>query len=243
VGGGSGVLGRLTEAVDGLVAADHRAVPLADLVADIAGLHVQEQRLAAVRLAMVRVCDADGGHHLAGFATTGSMLTDGLRLAPGQGQSMLKTARLLDEVFPATAVALEQGLISYPHAVAITRAKAKLPADRLAEPAPNGPPRTRDHHSWPRQPRPPDRRTRPPTYQHRRLTAAGTNPHHKHPAGPSRSSAARDVVQTRAPRGVLLIAVHPHAFVQGGRAGGVGRVAVQRGPGPAGRCVACERVE
>ncbi len=136
MGGGSGVLGRLTEAVDGLVAADHRAVPLADLVADIAGLHVQEQRLAAVRLAMVRVCDADGGHHLAGFATTGSMLTDGLRLAPGQGQSMLKTARLLDEVFPATAVALEQGLISYPHAVAITRAKAKLPADRLAEAEP-----------------------------------------------------------------------------------------------------------
>jgi hypothetical protein len=64
------------------------------------------------------------------------MLTDGLRLAPGQGQSMLKTARLLGQDFPATAEALEQGLISYPHAVAITRAKSKLPEQRLGEAEP-----------------------------------------------------------------------------------------------------------
>ena len=64
------------------------------------------------------------------------MLTDALRLAPGQGQSMLKTARLLATTFPATAQALEEGLISYPHAAAITRANAKLPADRLADAEP-----------------------------------------------------------------------------------------------------------
>ncbi|MCB8998394.1 MAG: DUF222 domain-containing protein, partial [Actinobacteria bacterium] len=136
VGGGSGALAPLTAAVDGLVAANHRDVPLADLVADIAVLHTQEQRLAAAKMAMIRACDADGGHHLAGHATTGAMLTDGLRLAPGQGQSMAKTARLLESDFPATAEALENGRISYPHAVAITRAKAKLPADRLAEAEP-----------------------------------------------------------------------------------------------------------
>ena len=131
-----GILDPLTAAVDALLAADHRDGSLVDLVADIAGLHTQEQRLAAVKLAMIRACDADSGHHLAGHATTGAMLTDALRLAPGQGQSMLKTARLLATTFPATAQALEQGLISYPHAAAITRAKAKLPADRLADAEP-----------------------------------------------------------------------------------------------------------
>jgi hypothetical protein len=131
--GGSGRLDPLTAAVDVLLAGNHRDVPLAELVADIAALHTQEQRLAAAKLAMIRICDTDGGHHLAGYKTTGAMLTDGLRLPGGQGQSMLQTARLLDSTFPRTAEALEQGLISYPHAVAITRAAAKLPADRLAE--------------------------------------------------------------------------------------------------------------
>lgn len=135
-GRGSGLLDALTAAVDDLLANDHRDGSLADLVADIATLHTQEQRLAAVKLAMIRTCDADGGHHVAGRATTGAMLTDELRLAPGQGQGMLKTARLLASTFPATAQALENGQISYPHAVAITRAKAKLPAHRLAEAEP-----------------------------------------------------------------------------------------------------------
>jgi hypothetical protein len=64
------------------------------------------------------------------------MLTDELHLAPGQGQAMVKTARLLAHTFPATAQALQEGAISYPHAAAITRAARKLPADRLpaAEP-------------------------------------------------------------------------------------------------------------
>jgi len=136
VGAGSGRLDPLTEAVDGLLGADHRDVPLVDLVADIAALHTLEQRLAAAKLAMIRVCDLDSGHHLAGHATTGAMLTDALRLAPGQGQAMRTTARLLDTTFPTTAQALAHGLISYPHAAAITRAKSKLPADRLAEAEP-----------------------------------------------------------------------------------------------------------
>ncbi|MGV1050505.1 MAG: DUF222 domain-containing protein, partial [Solirubrobacterales bacterium] len=136
VGGGSGLLDALTAAVDALLAADHRDGSLVDLVADIAGLHTQEQRLAAVKLAMIRTCDADSGHHLAGHATTGTMLTDGLHLAPGQGQAMVKTARLLATTFGATAQALEHGLISYPHAAAITRAHAKLPADRLPDAEP-----------------------------------------------------------------------------------------------------------
>lgn len=127
------MLDRLTAAVDELLAADHRSGSLVDLVADIATLHTLEQRLAAAKLAMVRACDADGGHHLAGYATTGSMLTDALRLAAGQGQAMVKTARLLATTFTTTAQALEDGRISYPHAVAITRAHAKLPADRLAD--------------------------------------------------------------------------------------------------------------
>jgi hypothetical protein len=135
-GSGSGRLGPLTAAVDTLLAADHRDVPLVDLCADIAALYTQEQRLASARLAMIRVCDTDSGHHLAGYATTGTMLTDGLRLAPGQGQSMLTTARLLESTFPQAAEALARGLISYPHAVAITRATAKLPADRLPEAEP-----------------------------------------------------------------------------------------------------------
>ena len=135
-GSGSGLLDPLTAAVDDLLTADHRDGSLVDLVADIATLHTQQQRLAAVKLAMIRACDADGGHHLAGFATTGAMLTDELHLAPGQGQGMLKTARLLASTFPATAQALEEGVISYPHAAAIARAKAKLPADRLADAEP-----------------------------------------------------------------------------------------------------------
>ena len=135
-GRGSGTLDALTAAVDDLLANDHRDGSLVDLVANIATLHTQEQRLAAVKLAMIRTCDADGGHHVAGRATTGAMLTDELRLAPGQGQAMLKTARLLASTFPATAQALQDGQISYPHAAAITRAARKLPADRLpaAEP-------------------------------------------------------------------------------------------------------------
>ena len=135
-GSGSGMLDRLTAAVDELLTADHRDGSLVDLVADIATLHTQKQRLAAVKLAMIRVCDADGGHHLAGFATTGSMLTDELHLAPGHWQAMLKTARILATTFPATAQALKDGQISYPHAVALARAKAKPPADRLAEAEP-----------------------------------------------------------------------------------------------------------
>ena len=135
-GGGSGRLDALAATVDELLVADHRDVPLIDLVADIANLHAQEQRLAAARLAMIRVCDTDSGHHLAGFATTGSMLTDGLRLAPGQGQGMTKTARLLATVFTTTAEALASGHISYAHAVAITRAHAKLPGERLADAEP-----------------------------------------------------------------------------------------------------------
>ena len=130
-GGGSGVLADLTAAVDALLAADPRDVPLVDLVGDIAVLYTQEQRLAAVRLAMVRVCDRDGGHDLAGYRTTGAMLTDGLRLSGGQGQSMLRTARVLEREFPSTLEALEQGRISYPHAAAIARAHQKLPEEEL----------------------------------------------------------------------------------------------------------------
>jgi hypothetical protein len=50
---------------------------------------------------------------------------------------MVKTARLLATDLPChRSQALKEGQISYPHAVAITRAKAKLPADRLAEAEP-----------------------------------------------------------------------------------------------------------
>lgn len=135
-GDGSGLVTPLVQAVDGLLDTDPRDIALVDLVADIAAIHEQEQRLAAAKLALIRSCHTDGGHHLAGYATTGAMLTDCLRMAPGQGQSMLKAARLLHSTFPATAQALAEGRISYPHAVAITRAKAKLPDDRLPEAEP-----------------------------------------------------------------------------------------------------------
>jgi Domain of unknown function (DUF222)/HNH endonuclease len=136
VGAGSGVLAGLRSAVDVLLAEDPRAVPLTDLVGDIAGLHSQMQRLQAVMLSMVRVCDGDGGHHVAGFATTGSMLTDGLRLTPGQGQAMVRTARELPPTFPAVWEALRAGDISVAHAAAVCRARKKVPADHLeaAEP-------------------------------------------------------------------------------------------------------------
>ncbi len=81
-GRSSGMLDPLTEAVDGLLAADHRDESLVDLVADIAALHTQEQRLAAAKLAMIRTCDTDGGHHLAGHATTGAIFAGGLGPVP-----------------------------------------------------------------------------------------------------------------------------------------------------------------
>ena len=121
-GGGSGVLDGLTAAVDELQKVDPRDAALVDTVADIAVLHAQIQRLQSVMLGMVRTCDADGGHHLAGYATTGTMLTDGLRLSPGQGQAMVHTARALHSTFEQTQQALSDGQISVAHAAAITRA-------------------------------------------------------------------------------------------------------------------------
>lgn len=136
VGGGSGVLDDLTSAIDVLLGADPRAVPLVDVVADLGLLHAQMQRLEAVMLTMVRTCDSDGGHHVAGYATTGSMLTDALRMNPGRGQAMTHHARALPEKFPRVWQALVSGEISVAHAVAIRRAEKKLPADRVeaAEP-------------------------------------------------------------------------------------------------------------
>ena len=135
-GSGSGVLNDLSAAVDALLDADPRAVSLVDLVADLAQLHAQMQRLQAVMLTMVRTCDSDGGHHLAGYPTTGSMLTDALRMNPGRGQAMVQQARALPEKFPQVWMALAAGEISFEHAIAIRRAEKKLPTDRLeaAEP-------------------------------------------------------------------------------------------------------------
>ena len=135
-GGGSGVLDGLTAAVDELQKVDPRDAALVDTVADIAVLHAQIQRLQSVMLGMVRTCDADGGHHLAGYATTGTMLTDGLRLSPGQGQAMVHTARALHSTFEQTQQALADGQISTAHATAITRAARKLPSDVLEEAEP-----------------------------------------------------------------------------------------------------------
>ena len=134
---GSGTLDELTAAVDRLQETEIRAAAgLVDTVADIAVLHAQIQRLQSLMLDLVRTCDTDGGHHLAGYATTGTMLTDGLRLAPGQGQAMVNTARALHSTFGKTREALADGEISSAHATAITRAGRKLPSDVLEEAEP-----------------------------------------------------------------------------------------------------------
>ncbi len=135
-GRGSGRLDALTRVVDDLAAADPRDVALGDLVADLATLHAQQQRLQAVFARMARVSDSDGGHHLAGYATTGAMLTDALRLSPGQGQAIVKVSRTLHTTFTATRDALAAGEISWAHASAIARAARKLPRSRLAEAQP-----------------------------------------------------------------------------------------------------------
>lgn len=135
-GEGSGMLDGLKAAVDHLLEVDPRDAGLADTVADIAVLHAQMQRLQALMYTLVRTCDADGGHHLAGYATTGTMLTDGLRLSPGQGQAMVHTARDLHSTFGATREALAEGHISAAHASAITRAARKLPSKVLASAEP-----------------------------------------------------------------------------------------------------------
>ncbi|MCB0901760.1 MAG: DUF222 domain-containing protein, partial [Actinobacteria bacterium] len=135
-GDGAGMLDELTATVDELQTADPRSAGLADTVADIAVLHSQIQRLQSVMYDLIRTCDADGGHHLAGYATTGAMLTDGLRLPPGQGQAMVHTARALASTFGATRQALADGEISSAHATAITRAARKLPSDVLDEAEP-----------------------------------------------------------------------------------------------------------
>lgn len=135
-GEGSGMLDELKATVDHLQQMDPRSAGLADTVADIAVLHSQIQRLQSVMLDLIRTCDADGGHHLAGYATTGSMLTDGLRLSPGQGQAMVQTARALHSTFGTTRDALADGEISSAHATAITRAARKLPSDVVEEAQP-----------------------------------------------------------------------------------------------------------
>jgi len=91
-------------------------------------VQVLEQRLAAVKLALLREVDARGVAQRQGATSLVSWLKDRHRVAGGAAKRWVLLARALDDDLPATSRALAEGAVNLDQAPVIAAAAARVPA-------------------------------------------------------------------------------------------------------------------
>jgi len=122
-------LARAAEHVADCVDASTWALPEAQLVAVLDQVHRLEQRLATVKLALIREIDGRNLGVSQGATSTGVWLRDRLRLTVPAAQRLLDLAKALDGPLPMLREALAAGAVSVEQAQAIAAAVKALPAE------------------------------------------------------------------------------------------------------------------
>jgi len=138
--GAAAVLAQFAALVDAVRSLDFARLSDDELLDFVHEVEVQRRRLATVDHALLAELD---GRHLAferGFKHTASLVSALLRVDPGEAAARVRaaaalgprralTGEVLEPVFPATAAACAEGVISPAHAAIIVGAVDELPAD------------------------------------------------------------------------------------------------------------------
>ncbi|MFC4106877.1 HNH endonuclease signature motif containing protein [Micromonospora zhanjiangensis] len=127
------VLARAGEAISSCADTSVWALSEEDLLAALDAVHVLEQRLVAVKLALVREVDGRavaGGH---GASSTAVWLRDRLRVGAGAARRTVGLAAALDVGPAVVAQALARGVVGVEQARVITDVTAALPASAGVE--------------------------------------------------------------------------------------------------------------
>ncbi|MFF5175857.1 DUF222 domain-containing protein [Micromonospora sp. NPDC000089] len=119
----------LDEVLDDLV--DVPAWPLgeAELVASLDAVHAVEQRLAAVKLALVREVDGRGVATAQGASSTAVWLRDRLRVSGRSARELVRVAAALDAGPSAVRAAVVSGAVTVAQGEVILAAVEALPAE------------------------------------------------------------------------------------------------------------------
>jgi hypothetical protein len=126
----TGELDTIAAALSSLAARPDWSRSDAAVLADCERVFVLEQRMAAVRLALLGELDARGLAREAGATSTVAWLRWRLRLDGGPAASMVRLARALRST-KVTAAALRAGRVSERQAHAITKSMVALPSEAL----------------------------------------------------------------------------------------------------------------
>ena len=118
--GAPGLVARLHETLDALLALDPAEVPKADLPEVVRGLVTAGHRLHAAQLDMVAAFDAADLAAPTRYRTTKRCLEHRARLSAGQAAGLASAARATRDHLPATRDAAAAGQLSPAHVAAIT---------------------------------------------------------------------------------------------------------------------------
>ncbi|MFI7575466.1 DUF222 domain-containing protein [Micromonospora sp. NPDC049497] len=121
-------LAQLSGVVDEVVDASPWALSDADVVASLDAVHALEQRLAAVKLGLVREVDGRGLATRQGATSTAVWLRERLRLTGRSARHLVATAASLDEGPPQVRSALARGAVTVEQAVVVAETVGALPA-------------------------------------------------------------------------------------------------------------------
>jgi hypothetical protein len=116
----------LADLVDRLADVDASCLPDSVALEQVVELRRQIDRLEAVWSARVAAVHRSGAAGVAGFAGTAAFLRHACRVSPGPARARVDVA-LQGAERPEVAACFADGVISYPHAKAITEALAPLP--------------------------------------------------------------------------------------------------------------------
>ncbi|HET8658416.1 MAG TPA: DUF222 domain-containing protein [Micromonosporaceae bacterium] len=119
----------ITQVVDAWVQTTPWALSDDELVAGVDRLYVEQQRLAAVQLALVRELDGRGLAVVQGASSTAVWLRDRMRMSITAAQRLVKLAVAVDAAPAVVRDGLAAGALSVEQAQVVTRAVAALPAE------------------------------------------------------------------------------------------------------------------
>jgi len=119
----------ITQAVDAWVATAAWTLSDDELVAGVDKLYVEQQRLAAAQLALVRELDGRGLAVAQGASSTAVWLRERLRMSIAAAQRLVKLAAAVEAAPAVVRDGLAAGALSLEQAQVVTRAVAALPAE------------------------------------------------------------------------------------------------------------------
>jgi hypothetical protein len=128
-------LTRANDAVRACLDAPVWALPEAQLIEALDAVHAVEQRLVALKLALVREVDGRGVATAAGATSTGAWLRERLRLSILAARRLVSDAAALDSAPPVVCDSVAAGAVTAEQARVIVDAVAAVQADAGAEAA------------------------------------------------------------------------------------------------------------